>query len=480
MLVRDADGEATHLSQWSGLARKSPLVAAVMTILLLSMAGIPLTSGFTGKFFVFRAAWDTAGPLVVIALLCSAIAAFFYLRIVVLMFFAEPPENAPTIAIPGWSATDRAHLRRRRHRACSASSRSRSSTWRARPRSSGDDHSERAHAMSRADRLRRRVRRPELEASVRRGLDAVEAALAVAVRSDDEFVARRGPATSSTPAASGSGRCCACSPRTSAIRPGRDRPGGRGRRAHPPRDAVPRRRHGRGARAARRRVGQLAVGQHGRDPDRRLPVLTRVEPAGRPRPARRPAAGADVRAAGDRPDPRDGRARRRRRPDRALPGGARRQDRLADRDVGRVRRVLRRRRRRRHRAAAQFGEQIGVAFQLSRRHPRHRVRRRPSRARRRAPTCARASPTLPVLYALRADGPGRRAAADAGVAAADRRRRARRGAGAAARPPTRWPQARATATTYADRARAILADLPDVPARAALAALCDLVVARTG
>jgi NADH-quinone oxidoreductase subunit N len=105
MVVRDADGEATHLSQWSGLARKSPLVAGVMTILLLSMAGIPLTSGFTGKFFVFRAAWHTAGPLVVVALLCSAIAAFYYLRIVVLMFFAEPPENAPTIAIPGWSAT---------------------------------------------------------------------------------------------------------------------------------------------------------------------------------------------------------------------------------------------------------------------------------------------------------------------------------------------------------------------------------------
>jgi NADH-quinone oxidoreductase subunit N len=105
MVVRDADGEATHLSQWSGLARKSPIVAAVMTILLLSMAGIPLTAGFTGKFFVFRAAWDSAGPLVVIALICSAIAAFYYLRIVVLMYFAEPPENAPTIAIPGWSTT---------------------------------------------------------------------------------------------------------------------------------------------------------------------------------------------------------------------------------------------------------------------------------------------------------------------------------------------------------------------------------------
>ena len=101
MVVRDADGEATHLSQWSGLAKKSPGVAAVMTILLLSMAGIPLTSGFIGKFIVFRAAFHSAGPIVVVALICSAVTAFFYLRIIVLMYFAEPPENAPTIAIPG-------------------------------------------------------------------------------------------------------------------------------------------------------------------------------------------------------------------------------------------------------------------------------------------------------------------------------------------------------------------------------------------
>jgi len=105
MLVRDADGEATHLSQWSGLARKSPVVALVMTVLLMSMAGIPLTAGFTGKFFVFRSAWHTAGPLVVLALVFSAIAAFYYLRIIVMMYFADPPENGPTIAIPGWSSS---------------------------------------------------------------------------------------------------------------------------------------------------------------------------------------------------------------------------------------------------------------------------------------------------------------------------------------------------------------------------------------
>ena len=99
-LVRDADGEASHLSQWSGLARRSPLLAGVFTLFLLALAGIPLTSGFTGKFVIFRAGYPVAAPLVVIALVASAVAAFFYLRIVVLMYFSEPAEDGPTIAVP--------------------------------------------------------------------------------------------------------------------------------------------------------------------------------------------------------------------------------------------------------------------------------------------------------------------------------------------------------------------------------------------
>ena len=99
-LVRDAEGEATHLSQWSGLARRSPWLAAVFTLFLLALAGIPLTSGFTGKFVIFRAGYPVAAPLVVIALVASAVAAFFYLRIVVLMYFSEPAEEGPTIALP--------------------------------------------------------------------------------------------------------------------------------------------------------------------------------------------------------------------------------------------------------------------------------------------------------------------------------------------------------------------------------------------
>ena len=101
-LVRDAEGEATHLSQWAGLAQRSPLVAGVMTFLLLALAGIPLTSGFTGKFAVFSAALaDGMAPLVVIALVASAIAAFFYIRVVVLMYFSEPAPEGPTVSIPG-------------------------------------------------------------------------------------------------------------------------------------------------------------------------------------------------------------------------------------------------------------------------------------------------------------------------------------------------------------------------------------------
>jgi NADH-quinone oxidoreductase subunit N len=105
-LVRDGDGEATHLSQWAGLAKRSPLTAAVMTFLLLALAGIPLTSGFTSKFAVFSAAVaDGMTPLVVIALVVSAVAAFFYLRVIVLMYFSEPAADGPTVTVPGTFTT---------------------------------------------------------------------------------------------------------------------------------------------------------------------------------------------------------------------------------------------------------------------------------------------------------------------------------------------------------------------------------------
>ncbi|MEY9850040.1 NADH-quinone oxidoreductase subunit NuoN [Streptacidiphilus sp. MAP5-3] len=100
-LVRDADGEATHLSRWAGLGRRSPLLAAVFALFLLAFAGIPLTSGFTGKFAVFQAAAGSgATPLVIVGVLSSAVAAFFYIRVIVLMFFSDPRPDGPTVAVP--------------------------------------------------------------------------------------------------------------------------------------------------------------------------------------------------------------------------------------------------------------------------------------------------------------------------------------------------------------------------------------------
>jgi NADH-quinone oxidoreductase subunit N len=100
-VVRDAGGEATHLSRWAGLGRQSPLLAGVFAFFLLAFAGIPLTSGFTGKWAVFTSAWaGGAWPLVVVGVLMSAVAAFFYVRVIVLMFFSEPARDAPVVAIP--------------------------------------------------------------------------------------------------------------------------------------------------------------------------------------------------------------------------------------------------------------------------------------------------------------------------------------------------------------------------------------------
>ncbi|MDF3315018.1 NADH-quinone oxidoreductase subunit NuoN [Rhodococcus sp. C3V] len=100
-LVRDADGEVATLSRWAGLGRRSPLVGVVFALFLLAFAGIPLTSGFIGKFAVFSAAAEGgAAPLVIVGVLCSAIAAYFYVRVIVLMFFTESAADAPTVVVP--------------------------------------------------------------------------------------------------------------------------------------------------------------------------------------------------------------------------------------------------------------------------------------------------------------------------------------------------------------------------------------------
>jgi NADH-quinone oxidoreductase subunit N len=102
-LVRDADGEATHLSRWAGLGRKSPLFAGIFTFILLAFAGIPLTSGFTSKFAVFGAAIGGGQTwLVIFGVISSMLIAFPYLRVVVMLWLSEPGESTPTVSIPGF------------------------------------------------------------------------------------------------------------------------------------------------------------------------------------------------------------------------------------------------------------------------------------------------------------------------------------------------------------------------------------------
>ncbi|EHB58908.1 NAD(P)H-quinone oxidoreductase subunit 2 [Mycolicibacterium rhodesiae JS60] len=101
-VVRDADGvEETDMARWAGLGRRYPLVGVVFSLFLLAFAGIPLTSGFVSKFAVFKAAGQGGAiPLVVVGVIASAIAAYFYVRVIVLMFFTDPPEDAPEVVTP--------------------------------------------------------------------------------------------------------------------------------------------------------------------------------------------------------------------------------------------------------------------------------------------------------------------------------------------------------------------------------------------
>ena len=100
-LVRDSAGEVTDLNRWSGLGKRSPIVAGTFAFFLLAFAGIPMTSGFIGKFSIFSAAYESGSLAILIAgVLSSAAAAFFYIRVIVLMFFKDPVEDGASVVIP--------------------------------------------------------------------------------------------------------------------------------------------------------------------------------------------------------------------------------------------------------------------------------------------------------------------------------------------------------------------------------------------
>jgi len=91
------------LEDYSGLGKRSPLLAAILTLFLLSLIGIPITGGFLAKFYVFSTALQAnLTGLAIIGVLNSAVAAYYYLRIIVYMYMREPRDEAPVAAItPG-------------------------------------------------------------------------------------------------------------------------------------------------------------------------------------------------------------------------------------------------------------------------------------------------------------------------------------------------------------------------------------------
>lgn len=85
---------AWSLDDFNGLFQRRPMLAVAMALFMFSLAGVPPTAGFMGKFYVFTAAYEGGqGWLALVGVLTSAVAAFFYLRVVVRMFMQEPSRD---------------------------------------------------------------------------------------------------------------------------------------------------------------------------------------------------------------------------------------------------------------------------------------------------------------------------------------------------------------------------------------------------
>ncbi len=100
LLLERGGQEAVNLEDYSGLATSHPLLALTLSLFLLSLIGVPPTAGFVGKFYLFAAAIRVGYVwLAVIAVLNAAVAAYYYLRLIVYMYMREP-EGLPTVYAP--------------------------------------------------------------------------------------------------------------------------------------------------------------------------------------------------------------------------------------------------------------------------------------------------------------------------------------------------------------------------------------------
>jgi len=93
--------EADKLDHYKGLYKRDPLLALVMMVLMFSFAGVPPFVGFWAKLRIIQALWETSHlGLVVVAVVMSVVGAFYYLRVVKLMYFDAAPDDLPATLRP--------------------------------------------------------------------------------------------------------------------------------------------------------------------------------------------------------------------------------------------------------------------------------------------------------------------------------------------------------------------------------------------
>jgi NADH-quinone oxidoreductase subunit N len=99
-LVGHKNEKFVEIKDYAGVGYKSPFLGIALSVFLLSMAGIPLTAGFTGKLFLFAAAIDQEMyGLVILAVLASAIGVYYYLRVLVFMYMKEAEAEIPPFGL---------------------------------------------------------------------------------------------------------------------------------------------------------------------------------------------------------------------------------------------------------------------------------------------------------------------------------------------------------------------------------------------
>jgi NADH-quinone oxidoreductase subunit N len=94
-MLRKGGIEGEEIEDFTGLAKRQPLAAFLMLVFMVSLAGIPPTAGFIGKFYVFMAAVEAGlAWLAALALIFAAVSAYYYMRVVMVMYMRDPDPSS--------------------------------------------------------------------------------------------------------------------------------------------------------------------------------------------------------------------------------------------------------------------------------------------------------------------------------------------------------------------------------------------------